>query len=48
MRAVYRRIILEKRDVISNLTEITGIGHRVVHGGATISGTVKIRPPSSR
>lgn len=28
--------------VISNLTEIAGIGHRVVHGGATISGAVKV------
>ncbi|MDP2991313.1 MAG: acetate kinase, partial [Kiritimatiellota bacterium] len=28
--------------VIGNLTEIAGIGHRVVHGGATISGAVKI------
>lgn len=28
--------------VIDNLTEIEGIGHRVVHGGATISGAVRI------
>ena len=35
-------LIDKKTGVISNLTEITGIGHRVVHGGATISGTVKI------
>lgn len=32
----------KKTGVIGNLTEIEGIGHRVVHGGATISGAVKI------
>ncbi|MFA5044149.1 MAG: acetate kinase [Kiritimatiellia bacterium] len=32
----------KKSGVIGNLTEIEGIGHRVVHGGATISGAVKI------
>ncbi|MBU4212106.1 MAG: acetate kinase [Kiritimatiellae bacterium] len=32
----------KKTGVISNLTEIEGIGHRVVHGGATISGAVKV------
>ena len=30
--------------VIENLTEIAAIGHRVVHGGATISGAVRITP----
>jgi len=30
--------------VIGNLTEIAGIGHRVVHGGAAISGAVRITP----
>ena len=30
--------------VIGNLTEIAGIGHRVVHGGSEISGSVKITP----
>ncbi len=28
--------------VIANLEEIEGIGHRVVHGGATVSGAVRI------
>jgi len=32
----------KETGVIGNLTEIAGIGHRVVHGGATISGAVKI------
>jgi len=32
----------KKTGVISNLTEIAGIGHRVVHGGATISGAVRV------
>jgi len=32
----------KKTGVIGNLVEIEGIGHRVVHGGATISGAVKI------
>ena len=32
----------KKTGVIGNLTEIEGIGHRVVHGGATISGAVKV------
>ena len=32
----------KKTGVIGNLTEIAGIGHRVVHGGATISGAVRI------
>jgi len=32
----------KKTGVISNLIEIEGIGHRVVHGGATISGAVKV------
>lgn len=32
----------KKYGMIGNLTEIEGIGHRVVHGGATISGAVKI------
>lgn len=31
--------------VIENLTEISGIGHRVVHGGAAISGAVLISDP---
>jgi acetate kinase len=30
--------------VIENLMKINGIGHRVVHGGAAISGAVKIDP----
>lgn len=30
--------------VIENLSEIAGIGHRVVHGGSEISGAVKITP----
>ncbi|MDD5678528.1 MAG: acetate kinase [Kiritimatiellae bacterium] len=34
----------KKTGVIGNLTEIEGIGHRVVHGGATISGAVRISP----
>jgi acetate kinase len=32
----------KKTGVIGNLTEIEGIGHRVVHGGATISGAVRV------
>lgn len=32
----------KKTGVIGNLTEIAGIGHRVVHGGATIRGAVKV------
>ncbi len=32
----------KEHGMIGNLTEIEGIGHRVVHGGATISGAVKI------
>lgn len=36
-------VLMDKKNgVISNLTEIAGIGHRVVHGGATISSAVKI------
>lgn len=30
--------------VIDNLTEINGIGHRVVHGGAAMSDSVRINP----
>ncbi|MFH1969971.1 MAG: acetate kinase [Verrucomicrobiota bacterium] len=32
----------KKTGVIGNLIEIKGIGHRVVHGGAAISGAVKV------
>ncbi len=38
-------VLMDKQTgVIGNLTEIEGIGHRVVHGGATMSGAVKITP----
>jgi len=35
-------LIDKDAGVIDNLTEIKGIGHRVVHGGAEISGAVRI------
>lgn len=35
-------LIDKDTGVIDNLTEINGIGHRVVHGGAEISGALKI------
>jgi len=35
-------LVDKKTGVIGNLIEIEGIGHRVVHGGATISGAVKV------
>jgi len=35
-------LINKDAGVIGNLMEIKGIGHRVVHGGAEISGSVKI------
>ncbi len=35
-------LIDEDTGVIDNLTEIEGIGHRVVHGGSAISGAVRI------
>ena len=35
-------LVDKSHGVIENLTEIRGIGHRVVHGGAEISGSVRI------
>ncbi len=37
-------LIGRTHGVLENLTEIEAIGHRVVHGGATISGAVRITP----
>lgn len=37
--------ILLKEKLVKNLSEITLIGHRVVHGGEKYSDTVKITPP---
>ena len=35
-------LVDKNHGVIENLTEIKGIGHRVVHGGAEITGSVRI------
>lgn len=38
-------VLIDKQaGVINNLTEIESIGHRVVHGGATISASARIDP----